>query len=101
MTSINTPRMSSDEMQGTSITRTNTLVTEEFQLMNLMANQREEILTGTQIQEFERKDRMSSKVIDETTLIIYFSKASNADPFARSKSTTVSSILETSNSCKL
>ena len=62
-----------------------------------MANQRDEILTGIQIQEFERKDRMSTKVIDETTLRIYFPKASNDDPFTRNKSTTVFSILETSN----
>ena len=64
--------------------------------MDLMANQRDEILTGIQIQEFERKDRMSTKVIDETTLRIYFPKASNADPFARRKSTTVSSFSEIS-----
>ena len=63
--------------------------------MDLMANQRDRILTGIQIQEFERKDRMSTKIIDETKLRIYFPKASNADPFARS--TTVSSILKTSN----
>ena len=62
-------------------------------LTDLMANQRDQILTGIQIQEFERKDKMSTKVIDETTLRIYFPKASNADPFTRSESTTVSSIL--------
>ena len=62
-----------------------------------MANQRDKILIGIQIQEFERKDRMSTKVIDETTLRIYFPNASNADPFARSESTMVSSVLETSN----
>ena len=65
MTSVITPRMSLDEMQGTSNTRKNTLVTEEFPLMNSVANQKDEIFTGTQTQEFERKDRMSSKVIDE------------------------------------
>ena len=39
-----------------------------------MANQRDGIFTAIQIQEFERKDRMSAKVIDETTLKIYFPK---------------------------
>ena len=78
-------------------TRTNTLVSEELLLMDLLANQRDEILTGIQIQEFERKDRMSTKVIDETTLRIYFPKASNNDPFARSNSTTTSSISEILN----
>ena len=58
--------------------------------MNSVANQKDEILTGTQTQEFERKDRMSTKVIDETTLRIYFPKASNADPVTQSKSTTAS-----------
>ena len=64
--------------------------------MDLMANQRDEILTGIQIQEFERKDRMSTKAIDETTLRIYFPKASNTDLFARN-STSASSISEISN----
>ena len=97
MTSINTSRWSSDEMQGTSMTRSNTLVTKEFPLMNSMVNQNDEILTGTQIQEFEKKDRMSTKVIDETTLIIYFRKHPKSDPFARSKSFTASSAPENSD----
>ena len=96
MTSATTPRMSLNEMQGTSNTTTNTLVTEDFPLLNLVANQKDEILTGTQTQEFERKDRMSTKVIDETTLRIYFPKASNVDPVTQSKSTTAS--LSTDNS---
>ena len=57
-----------------------------------MANERDEILTGIQIQEFERKDRMSTKVIHETTLRMYFPKDSNADPLAQSESTTFFSI---------
>ena len=61
-----------------------------------MVNQKAQILTGTQIQEFERKDKMSTRVIDETTLIIYFPKASNADAFARGKSTSTS-VSEDSN----
>ena len=97
MTSINTSRWSSDEMQGTSMTRSNTLVTKEFPLMNSMVNQNDEILTGTQIQEYEKKDMMSTKVIDETTLIIYFRKHPKADPFARSKSFTASSAPENSD----
>ena len=39
---------------------------------------------------------MSTRVIDETTLRIYFSKASNADALARGKST-LASVSEDSN----
>ena len=35
---------------------------------------------------------MSAKVIDDTTLRIYFPKASNMDPISQSKSTTVVSL---------
>ena len=79
-------------MQGTSSTGTHTLISEELLLSNLMANERAELLAGIQIQEFERKDRMSTKVIDETTLRIYFPKASSNEPFAQdvSSSTTPS-----------
>ena len=68
------------------------LVTEEFPLWISMANQKDDILTGTQTQEFERKDRMSTKVTDDTTLRIQFPKASNAGPITQTKSTTVVSL---------
>ena len=45
-----------------------------------MANEREEISSGSQIPDFERKDKMSTKVINETTLRIYFPKAYNIEP---------------------
>ena len=64
--------MSTDDVQGTSITRINTFVSQHLPLTDLMVNQRDQILTGTQIQEFERKDKMITKVIDETKLRIYF-----------------------------
>ena len=78
-TAATTPRMSLNEMQGTSNTTTNALVTEDFPLLNSVTNQKDGILTGIQTQEFESKDRMSTKVIDDTTLRIYFPKAPNAD----------------------
>ena len=48
-----------------------------------MAKQKGKIFTGTHIQdlEFEIKDKMSTKVMDETTLRNYFPKDSKADPF--------------------
>ena len=58
MTSNTTPEVSLNEIQGTSITGTNTLISEELAFMNLMANEREEIFSESQIPEFERKDRM-------------------------------------------
>ena len=94
MTSNTTPEVSLNEIQDTSInTGTNTLISEELPLMNLMANEREEIFSESQIPEFERKDRMSTKVIDETTLRMYFPKASNVEPFTQdlSSSTTTPS----------
>ena len=45
-----------------------------------MANKREEISSTSQTRDFERKDKMSTKVIDETTLRIYFPKISNVEP---------------------
>ena len=54
MTSNTTPEVSLNEIQGTSITGTNTLISEELAFMNLMANEREEIFSESQIPEFER-----------------------------------------------
>jgi len=45
-----------------------------------MANEREEISSRSQTQGSKRKEKMSTKVIDETTLRIYFPKASNIEP---------------------
>ena len=57
-----------------------------------LANEKDDILTGTQITEFERKDRMCTKVIDGTTLRICFPKASNTDPFTQNKVKTAVSL---------
>ena len=62
--------------------------------MNLMANKREEIFYESQISEFERKDKMSTKVIDETTLRIYFPKASNVEPFTEDLSSSTTTPLK-------
>ena len=93
MTLNTTPEVSLNEIQGTSNAGTNTLISEELPLMNLMANAREEIFSESLIPEFERKDRMSTKVIDETTLRIYFPTASNVETFTQdlSSSTTTPS----------
>ena len=50
-----------------------------------MANQKDDILTKTQIIEFESRDWMCTKVIDDTTLRIYLPKAFNADPSLSAK----------------
>ena len=91
MTNASTPRMTSNELQSTTITATNTPVSEEFPLMMSSANEQDDILTRTQIHEFERKDRMCTKVIDDTTLRIYFPKALNADRFSLERSAIISS----------
>ena len=48
-----------------------------------MGNEREEFISEKQIPEFERKDKMCTKVIDETTLRIYFPKASKVEPVTK------------------
>ena len=40
--------------------------------LNTMETQQEEVYTQTEVQTYERKDTISRKVIDETTLRIYF-----------------------------
>ena len=64
-------------------------------MMMSMVNQKDNILTGTQITEFERKDRMCTKEIDDTTLRMYFPKVSNAETFnTQNKVTTAVSLAQ-------
>ena len=44
-----------------------------------MVNQQEQSRIQTKVQEYERKDVMSTRAIDESTLRIYFPKAPDAD----------------------
>ena len=80
MTSNTTSEVLLNKIQGTSNAGTNTLISEEQPLMNLIENERKEIFSESQIPEFERKDKMRTRVIDETTPRIYFPKASNVEP---------------------
>ena len=88
--------MSSNELQSTSNTATNSPVSEEFPLMMSSTNQQDNILTRTQIHEFERMDRMCTKVIDDTTIRIYFPKAPNVDRSSQERSAVISSSPEKS-----
>ena len=63
------------ETRDTSNTGTRALIPEELPLKKLMANEREEISSRSQLLHSERKEKMSTKVIDETTLRIYFPKS--------------------------
>ena len=92
MTNASTPSTSSNELQSTSNTATNISVSEEFPLMMSSTHQQDDILTRTQTHEFERKDRMCTKVIYDTTLRIYFPKDSDADPLTQNKSTVIGSL---------
>ena len=80
MTSITTPEAQQIVNRNTLNTRTTALISEELPLRNLMANEREEISSRSQMQDSERKEKMSTKVIDETTLRIYFLKKTNTEP---------------------
>ena len=43
------------------------------------ASQQQPVHTQTQVQENERKNKMSTRIVDETTLRIYFPRNPNAD----------------------
>ena len=58
--------------------------------MNAMVGQHGPIQTLPQVQEYERKDKMSRKVINETTLRIYVPKNPDAEQTFLSKPTTTS-----------
>ena len=62
------------ETRDTSNTGTRALIPEELPLKKLMANEREEISSRSQLLHSEKNKKMSTKVIDETTLRIYFPK---------------------------
>ena len=94
-TNDSTPRMS-NELQSTSNTAINTPVLEEFPLMMPLIYQQDNILTRTQIKEFERKDRMCTKVMNDTTLRIYLPKAPNVDRFSQERAAVISSSPEKS-----
>ena len=74
MTSITNPEACQLETRDISNTGTRALISEDLPLQNLMANDREEISYRSQILDSERKDKMSTKVIDETTIRTYFPK---------------------------
>ena len=80
MTSITTPEAQQIVNRNILNTGTTALISEELPLRNLMANEREEISSRSQTLDFERKDKMSTKVIDESTLRIYFPKKFNTEP---------------------
>ena len=82
VTSNTTPEVLLNEIQGTPNIGTNILISTELPSMNLLTNEREEIFSDIQVPEFERKDRMCTKVIDidEPTLRTYFPTASNIEP---------------------
>ena len=63
------------ETRDTSNTGTRALIPEELPLKKLMANEREEISSRSQLLHSEKNKKMSTKVIDETTLRIYFPKS--------------------------
>ena len=58
--------------------------------MNAMVGQHGPIQTLPQVQEYERKDKMSRKVVNETTLRIYVPKKPDAEQTFLSKPTTTS-----------
>ena len=80
MTLITTPEAYQLETRNTSNTRTRALISEELPLQNLMANEREEFVSRSLLLNSERKEKMNTKIINETTLRIYFPKKANTEP---------------------
>ena len=79
------------ETRDTSNTGTRTLIPEELPLKKLMANEREEISSRSQLLHSEKNKKMSTKVIDETTLRIYFPKKANTEPVTQDLSSPTTS----------
>ena len=96
MTNASTPRISSHESHSTLNTATNTPVSEELPLLMSSTNLQDNIPPRTQNNEYEKKDKMCTKVIDDTTLRIYFPKAPNVDRSSQEKSAIMPSIPEKS-----
>ena len=65
--------------QATITTPTNTSIVQNIPLTNPVVNQQEQVHIQTQVQEYEQKDAICRRAIDETTLRIYFSRVPNAE----------------------
>ena len=68
----NIPEKSTGNKQPLITTPIKALIFQHMSLTNLVVNQQEQIHIQTQAQEYERKDARSTRVIDETTLRMYF-----------------------------
>ena len=83
MTNNSAQGIPSEEPQSMSNTIENTGVSEEFPLLVSSTFQQDNIPINAQTNEHDNKDKTCTKIMDDTTLRIYFSKgflkATNAD----------------------
>ena len=75
MMADNTP----ENAQARIVTPRNTPIFQNIPPTNSVVNQQQQVHIQTQVQEYKRKDAMSTRVIDETTLRIYFPWVPDAD----------------------
>ena len=67
------------DTQGDDQTIFNFPSTESMPKITQLTSQHQPVHTQTQVQEYDRKNKMSTKIIDETTLRVYFPRKPNAD----------------------
>ena len=71
--------ISPENIQATIVTPINIPIVQNIPLTNPVDIQQEQIHIQTQVQEYQRKDAMSTRVIDETILRIYFPRTSDVE----------------------
>ena len=83
MTSTTTPIENILESRGIINTGTSTLRTEELSLQNLMDNEKEQIPSNIHTVESEGREKLCTRVMNETTLRIYCLKKLNTESFTQ------------------
>ena len=96
MTSITTPTEKKLETLEIINTGTRTLMNEELPLQRAMDNEKEKFSSSTHTVESEGKEKLCTRVMNETTLRIYCQKKLNTEPFTQdlSSPTALSTVQE-------
>ena len=89
MTSTTTPTENILETPEIINTGTSTLRSEELSLQNLMYNEKEKIPSNIHTEEPLGREKLCTRVMNETTLRIFCLKKSNTEPFTQDFSTPI------------
>ena len=79
ITLITTPKGNLFETRDTTRIGSNAVTSEKLPLSKLLVNENEEIPSNTEIVKSEGKEKLYTRVLNETTLRIFCQKNSNAD----------------------